>query len=508
MDRLARTLWAVALAAVSFVSTAVAAQPDGKLNVLCVCAHPDDAEFECGGTLLRYSKAGHSVFIVLTTSGNTGSNVMTDVREIERVREAEMLASAKLYGAKVRFLRADDERLLDTNEMRTKVLDAMRWANPDVIFTHSPTDESPDHWMTSKLVRSMVLSLPGINQQSSERPCLKKVSVFTWGNSKGIDFLPEVYVDVSAEIDAVCEAANLHESQKAYLEMFRGPKDLSVSKRVVSAMWGLQCGCKAAEAFRPWRIAGYMPDYRILPGFARKGEGPLHVVAIGAHPDDIEQHVGGTLLKYRAQGAKIYFVLTTSGNTGSTERKDPAEIGRIREAEQLASAKLYGAEVRFLRADDERLLDTNEMRTKVLDAMRWANPDVIFTQSPTDESPDHWMTARLVKAMVLSLPGVNQQSGERPCTKKVSVFTWENDACVGSPQPEVYVDISDVMDKKLQSFRSHVSQVGYMGSFDIEIENDVKIPDRFRGLQYGCEYAECFNGFRIHGFMPDFTVLP
>ena len=478
------------------------------MHILAVGAHPDDIEFNVGGTLLKYRKTGCKIFIVLTTSGNTGSNVMTNTAEIGRIREAEQLASAKAYGAEVRFLRADDERLLDTNEMRTKVLDAMRWADPDVIFTHSPNDESPDHWMTSKLVRNMIISLPGTNQQSSEKPCEKKVSVFTWGHGKGIGFQPEVYVDISDELEAVCAAANLHESQKAYLEMFRGPKDLSESKRVTAAMWGLQYGCKAAEGFRPWRISGYMPDYRVLPGDALKRKGPLHVLAIGAHPDDIEQHVGGTLLKYRAQGAKIYFALTTSGNTGSTDRKDPAEIGRIREAEQLASAKAYGAEVRFLRADDERLLDTNEMRTKVLDAMRWADPDVIFTQSSTDESPDHWMTARLVKAMVLSLPGVNQQASEKPCTKKVSVFTWENDACVGSVQPEVYVDISDVMDRKLQSFRAHVSQVGYMGSFDIEIENDVKIPDRFRGLQYGCAYAECFNGFRIHGYMPDFTILP
>jgi len=185
----------------------------------------------------------------------------------------------------------------------------------------------------------------------------------------------------------------------------------------------------------------------------------LNVLAVCAHPDDVEYSVGGTLLRYAREGHHIYIALTTSGNTGSSEKKDPAEIGRLREAEQLASAKLYGAEVRFLRADDERLLDTNEMRTRVLDALRWADPDVVFTQSPTDESPDHWATAELVQAMVLSLPGINQQSSEKPCEKKVSVFTWENDACVGSRQPEVYVDISDVMDAKLKAFRLHRSQV-------------------------------------------------
>ena len=232
----------VCLCACILSCVAVAAQE--KLNILCVCAHPDDAELNCGGTLLKYHKQGHNIFIVLTTSGNTGSNEMTDIKEIERVREAETLASAKTYDAKVRFLRADDERLLDSNEMRTKVLDAMRWANPDVIFTHSPTDESPDHRMTSQLVRAMVLSLPGINQQSSEKPCTKKVSVFTWSTPKGLD---------------------LHESQKAWLRLYKGPKDLSVAKRIAAAFWGFQYGCAAAEGFRAWRTSGYMPDFKILP---------------------------------------------------------------------------------------------------------------------------------------------------------------------------------------------------------------------------------------------------
>ena len=244
------------------------------------------------------------------------------------------------------------------------------------------------------------------------------------------------------------------------------------------------------------------------PISAAETERKLSVLAVGAHPDDIEQHVGGTLLKYKAQGAGIFFVLTTSGNTGSNEKKDPSEIGCQREAEQLEAAKAYGAKVRFLRNDDERLLDTNETRTQLLDAMRWADPDVIFTHSPTDESPDHAMTSKLVRNMILSLPGVNQQSSEKPCKKRVSLFLWENDCCVGSGQPDVYVDISDVMDAKLETFRKHRSQVSYMGAFDIAIDDDVVVPDRFRGLQYGCKYAECFNAFRIHGYMPDFKVLP
>ena len=69
------------------------------MNILAFCAHPDDIELNVGGTLLKYRKQGHKIYIALTTSGNTGSNVMTDVKEIGRVREAEMMKSAALYGA-------------------------------------------------------------------------------------------------------------------------------------------------------------------------------------------------------------------------------------------------------------------------------------------------------------------------------------------------------------------------------------------------------------------------
>ena len=61
------------------------------MNVLAIGAHPDDVEFYCAGTLLKYAKAGHRVFVALTTSGNIGSNIIAGREEIARTREAEQL---------------------------------------------------------------------------------------------------------------------------------------------------------------------------------------------------------------------------------------------------------------------------------------------------------------------------------------------------------------------------------------------------------------------------------
>ena len=65
------------------------------MNILAFGAHPDDVEFLCAGTLLKYHKQGHQIFIALTTSGNTGSNEIPSKEETAAIREAEQLEAAK-----------------------------------------------------------------------------------------------------------------------------------------------------------------------------------------------------------------------------------------------------------------------------------------------------------------------------------------------------------------------------------------------------------------------------
>ena len=237
-------------------------EPD-EMNILAIGAHPDDIEYGCGGTLLKYKKQGHSIFIAYTTSGNTGSNTLTDPFEIATLRENEAMRAAEIYGAQVRFLRSNDERLMDTDHTRSQVLDAMRWANPDVIFTHSSTDESPDHAMTSKLVRNMMLSLPGRNQRATVPPITKKPTLFLWENGLGVDFVPEIYVDITDEFDAKYAALQNHVSQKAWMDVFGS--ELGEDMKIMAMFRGMQYGCKYAESFRAFKIHGYMPDYKLLP---------------------------------------------------------------------------------------------------------------------------------------------------------------------------------------------------------------------------------------------------
>lgn len=234
----------------------------------------------------------------------------------------------------------------------------------------------------------------------------------------------------------------------------------------------------------------------------------MNVLAFGSHPDDLEIFCAGTLLKYKQAGHQIFIALTTSGNIGSNQHNSREEIAAIREAEQLEAAALYGAAVRFLRFDDEGLQDTPETRRAVLNAMRWANPDVILTNCPWDGSTDHAMTAKIVSEVILSLPGKLVPADEPPISKAPSVFFWDTAAGIRF-SPEVYVDISEVMDQKIEAISKHKSQYAWMDTFQIHgFVEHAQIVSAFRGLQAGVRYAEGFAALRVHGFMPNLKLLP
>ncbi len=234
----------------------------------------------------------------------------------------------------------------------------------------------------------------------------------------------------------------------------------------------------------------------------------MNILALGAHPDDVEGFCGGTLFKYKDAGHRIYIALSTSGNIGSNTAAAREEIAAIREAEQRAAAKLLDAETRFLGYDDELLLDTPETRRAVLNAIRWADPDVILTHWPNDPSTDHAMTGKIVTEVLLCSPSNLIPSDEPPIEKKPSVFFWDTASGINF-LPEAYVNISDSMDRKMEALKLHDSQIGWMGEFaEDSLPELIRCWSRFRGSQVGCRYAEGFIAFRVMGFMPDFKLLP
>ena len=236
------------------------------MNVLAIGAHPDDLEFMCAGTLLLCKDRGDDIYVVLTTSGNTGSNVIPTKEETAAIREAEQLACSEFYGAKTKFLRFDDEGLLDTPETRQAVLDAIRWANPDMILCNPPWDPSPDHGMTGKLVID-VLSALSNRQISSEHPPMDKFpSVFFYSKDAMLDFPADIFVDITGKMEIKRMLCNMHTSQHAWIATTSGSEDyFSRSCEIRSRYGGLMADCDYAEGYIAHMALGHAPNYKLLP---------------------------------------------------------------------------------------------------------------------------------------------------------------------------------------------------------------------------------------------------
>lgn len=227
----------------------------------------------------------------------------------------------------------------------------------------------------------------------------------------------------------------------------------------------------------------------------------MNVLAIGAHPDDIDIYAGGTLLKYVEQGDRVNMCVVTSGNIGHYDYSRD-ELAAIRQEEQRNAAKILGAEIRFL-GFDERIVDDTPTRNAIINAIRWADPDVILTHWPDDSSVDHHIIGRIVKESLLCLKWKNQETEYPPISKLPKVFFWEPNGGFNF-QAEQYVDITDQMERKRNMLACHKSQV--------ELEQDymraIEVMGAYRGLQSGCAYAEGFRAHMSFENPPNYKLLP
>src|SRR5581483_1218632 len=121
----------------------------------------------------------------------------------------------------------------------------------------------------------------------------------------------------------------------------------------------------------------------------------MRILAVGAHPDDLEILCGGTLAKYRARGDTVVMAHASYGDKGHFVIP-PDELTRIRRAEAQAAAQVIGAECVELGFADMQVENTQPGRLRVIDLLREVRPDVVFTHHPDDYHTDHTELAALV----------------------------------------------------------------------------------------------------------------
>jgi len=234
------------------------------MNILFVGAHPDDIETFAGGTAARYAQEGHSLFFCVATNGNVGSPTLS-AEEIAAIRRKEAQNGAGLVGAELIWLDFDDEFLLDARETRLKFIEAFRIARPDVVFCHWTDDYNPDHSISGRIVDDCI-SMGKIPLIKTEHPPVDKIpAVYYMDTPAGVNFVPEVYVDITSTFDTKVEMVRQHESQGVWMEDLFGC-DMASFLEVPAKYRGFQAGCPMAEAFRPSYRWGRMLQKHHLPG--------------------------------------------------------------------------------------------------------------------------------------------------------------------------------------------------------------------------------------------------
>jgi LmbE family N-acetylglucosaminyl deacetylase len=218
----------------------------------------------------------------------------------------------------------------------------------------------------------------------------------------------------------------------------------------------------------------------------------MNILAIGAHPDDLEILCGGTLAKYASQGHKVVMVHVSTGNVGHTVLR-PEELIKIRAQEAREAGALIGAEVISLNEMDLFVQSDNmKARDKVIDIIRYTKPDIIITQSPHDYMDDHEETSRLVYRATMAASVPHYKSKYEHYDKLTALYYMEPAGGVNS-FPEEFVDITDFIDVKMEMVEKHVSQHKWIREHDgLDILDMTRTLSKMRGYQCGVGYAEGF----------------
>lgn len=195
---------------------------------------------------------------------------------------------------------------------------------------------------------------------------------------------------------------------------------------------------------------------------SKKKTAPI-VLAIGAHPDDIEFMAAGTLLLLKQAGCETHYINVANGNCG-TVQYDRATIAKIRAAEARQAAQILGAHFHPSLVNDlEVFYDLKTLRR--LSAMvREVRPSIVLTHGPLDYMEDHTNTCRLAVTAAFNhaVPNFKTKPARAAYEGNVVVYHWmPHGFCDGLRRrifPGAYVNTTSVQSTKLAALARHRSQ--------------------------------------------------
>lgn len=229
-----------AVAAPAITEASPAINNAGKpLNIVCLGAHPGDPEFGCGGTMARYSDAGHKVTFLYVTRGEASDPNKT-YAEMAALRTKEAGVACKILNATPAFVGQIDGNTILSKEKNEEAAKQIAALNPDIVFTQWPVDGHPDHQVTGLLALTAWV-------RANRKFHLYFYEVNT--GSETMAFTPTDYVDIATTHERKKQAMFAHKTQdpvNTYNDFFKPLEEFR----------GLECGVKTAEAFIHFKAAG------------------------------------------------------------------------------------------------------------------------------------------------------------------------------------------------------------------------------------------------------------
>ncbi len=232
---------------------------------LTLLAHPDDAEIQCAGTLLRLRDLGWEIHIATATRGDCGTMTETPER-ISQIRTLEAQNAAKVVGGTFHCLDEKDGLVCYDKPTIRKATDLMRRIAPSLVFTHPLKDYMMDHEMIAMVARaaSFLYGAPNASTlplvPGSAVPHLYYTDPVGAIDPLGKPVTPTTVIDITDKLDKKVEMLACHASQRDWLRAHHHMDEYIDSMKRAAAERGKLIGVPAAEGFVQHRGHAYPED--------------------------------------------------------------------------------------------------------------------------------------------------------------------------------------------------------------------------------------------------------
>ncbi len=446
-------------------------QSGEKENILIISAHPDDWEGNMGGTALKL-KDKYKFHVLIATKGERGVKGKSH-DETAAIREKEAAKACEVIGADLHFLGQIDQDVYADEEAVQKAVNLLESLDPAMIFAMWNIDV-PDHAGAGTIARLALYRTGMIHDRE----------VYFFETSRGgqtNQFIPDLYVNISDVIDQRDDLVRFHECQN---------KDdkLAMFHHKQSAFHGQVARCAYAEAFKtylPLTNARWDkdPQYSLLILETKAVRHPYddnkEVLIICTHPDDWEIAMGGTALKMKDK-YNMHVLILTRGEAALGKEK-AEETMALRKKQAKKSCNMINADLHIMPFKDGALTAHKEAVDSVIKILEKIGPGIVFCHWGMDKA-DHAAASNICTKALSSTGQIHD--------RQIYYFGVSTQT-LAHFEPELYVNITDVMDQKKELINIH----RLPNHDEYGLVNFAVKANKFYGKVNRCDYAE---GFRTH----------